>query len=311
MQKNNINNLINIDDEIDLRELFTVLFQGKWIIIFITFIVSLGGMLYSLQLPNIYHSKALIVPVDSSSGVSGSLGAYSGIAGLAGISLPPSSGETNSAKAIVKLSSLSFFEKNILPYIFLPNLLAVDSWDSKTNTLTYNKNIYDEISNKWVRYSDKQIPSAQESFRLFVSEHLEISEDKKTGFITLAIKHQSPFIAKKWAELAINEINTFYRQKDRLESEKAVSYLNQQIAMTSLAEIKLVIAELLQKETQKLALIQANQSYVFDYIDPPAVMERKSEPARAIICILSLILGAMLSIFIVLTKHYAFKVKAF
>ena len=69
---------------------------------------------------------------------------------------------------------------------------------------------------------------------------LSLSEDKKSGFITLSIKHQSPFIAKQWVELIVNEVNSFYRQKDKSESEKAVSYLNQQISMTGLSEIKQV-----------------------------------------------------------------------
>ena len=50
--------------------------------------------------------------------------------------------------------------------------------------------------------------------------------------------------------------------------------------MTGLSEIKQVLAQLLQEETKKLTLIEANQFYVFDYIDPPAVMEQKSEPNR-------------------------------
>ena len=138
---------------------------------------------------------------------------------------------------------------------------------------------------------------------------MSLSEDIKSGFITLSIKHQSPFVAKQWAGLVVNEVNAFYRQKDKLESERAVSYLNQKISMTSLSEIKEVLAQLLQEETKKLTLIEANQFYVFDYIDPPAVMEKKSEPKRALICILSALLGGMLSIVIVLIRQYAVKQK--
>jgi uncharacterized protein involved in exopolysaccharide biosynthesis len=190
--------------------------------------------------------------------------------------------------------------------------MAFKSWNPQTNKLVYDENIYKMKSNTWVRdysYPMKQIPSSQESFKVFISQHLSLSEDKDTGFITLSIKHQSPFVAKQWAELVINEVNTFYRQKDKLESEKAVSYLNQQILMTSLSEIKQVIGQLIQEETQKLTLIEANQYYVFDYIDPPAVMELKSEPRRSIICILSALFGAMLSIILVFIKHYVFKEK--
>ena len=57
---------------------------------------------------------------------------------------------------------------------------------------------------------------------------------------------------------------------------------------------------------QQLTLIEANQSYVFDFIDPPAVMEKKSEPKRALICILITLFGGMLSVILVLLRHYFF-----
>jgi hypothetical protein len=189
--------------------------------------------------------------------------------------------------------------------------MALKSWNSKTNTLTFNDSIYDTSTNTWIRdfsYPGQQIPSAQESFKVFKSK-LSLNVDKNTGFVTLSIKHQSPFIAKQWTELIINEVNAFYRQKDKSESEKAVRYLNEQILITGLSEIKQSIAQLLQEETKKLTLIEANQYYVFDYIDPPAVMERKSEPKRSLIFILSALLGGMLSIVFVLIRHYVIKQK--
>tara|TARA_B110000008_G_C16977396_1_gene566493 strand:+ start:1009 stop:1956 length:948 start_codon:yes stop_codon:yes gene_type:complete len=304
----------NFDYEIDLRELFDVLLEGKWIIVSLTTFVSIIGVIYSLSLPNIYQSKAILAPVSSSSGISGALQGYSGLAGIAGINLPSTGEGSKTAEAIQKIGSLSFFENNILTNIYLPDLMALKSWDSKTNTAVYDKSIYNTSSNTWVRdisYPQKQIPSAQESFEVFKTKHLSFIEDKKSGFSILSIKHQSPFIAKQWAELVINEVNNFYRQKDKLESEKSIYYLNQQILMTDLSEIKQVIAQLLQEETKKLTLIEANQFYVFDYIDPPVVMEKKSEPKRSLICILSALLGGIISIFLVLIKHYFIKEKIF
>ena len=313
MQETYINKSSNdFDDEIDLRELFYVLLEGKWIIVSLTAFASIIGVIYSLLLPNIYESKAMLVPVNSSSGISGALGGYSGLAGLAGISLPAGGDEGNSAKAIEKIRSLSFFENNILPNIHLPDLMAVKSWNSKKNILNFDGSIYDTSSNTWVRdysYPQQQIPSPQESFEVFKTKHLSLSEDKKSGFVSLSIKHQSPFVAKQWVELIVNEVNSFYRQKDKIESEKAVSYLSQQISMTNLAEIKEALAQLLQEETKKLTLIEANKYYVFDYIDPPAVMEKKSEPTRALIFILFSLLGGILSAFVVLARHYAMKQK--
>ena len=302
----------DFDDEIDLRELFYALLEGKWIIVSLTTFVSIIGVIYSLSLPNIYQSNTMLAPVNPSNNIAGGLGNYSNLAGLAGVNLPSMQDQGNSVKAIRKISSLSFFENNIMPNIYLPDLMAAKSWNTITNTVDFNEDIYDKDTNAWIRpysYPQQQIPSSQESFKVFKSNHLSVSEDKKSGFISLSIKHQSPFIAKQWAELVVSEINNFYRMKDKSESEKAVSYLNQQISMTSLSEVKQVLAMLLQDEIKKLTLIEANQFYVFDYIDPPAAMEQKSEPTRALICILSALLGGMLSVLFVLIRYYAIKQK--
>lgn len=299
------------DNEIDLQDLLNILWSEKWVIVSVTALLSVLGVLYSLHIPNIYKSEAILSPVNSSNTISKSLQNYSGLAGLAGIGIPQSANENNSARALKKLESLSFFENKILPNIFLPNLMALISWDIKNSQLNYDENIYDTNTGKWVRkysYPSKLVPSAQESFKIFKKDNLQIKEDKNTGFITLSIKHKSPFVAQKWAELMVDEVNNYYRQKDKSESEKAISYLNKQIASTKISEVKEAIAKLLEEETKKMTLIEANQSYVFEYIDPPVVMESKFEPKRVLICILFALFGSIISIIYALIKYYLFKV---
>ncbi|MDA9804414.1 Wzz/FepE/Etk N-terminal domain-containing protein [Gammaproteobacteria bacterium] len=300
-------NPINFDnDQIDFKELFYVLLYGKWIFLSVVSFFSLAAIIYSLQLPNIYQSSALLSPVDAQNGMNQAMRNYGGLANIAGINLQSQAGDSNTIKAEYKLRTLSFFEDNILPNIFLPDLLAVESWDMTSNTISYKNDIYDEEKQSWVRdfsYPQTQIPSAQEAFVSFM-ENLKISTDLETGFVKLSIKHQSPFIAKSWTELVVKEINEYFRIKDKAEAQAAVKYLNMQIAQTSFTEIKQVIAELLQQKTQQLTLIEASDFYVFEYIDPPAVMERKSEPRRAIICVLGALIGVIISIIVILIRHY-------
>ena len=308
MQKIDSNKHANdFDDEIDLRELFFVLVQGKWIIAFVTAFFVIIGIIYSLLLPNIYQSKALLAPVDESSSlISGALGQYSGLAGLAGINLPTGEQGSNHKKAIELMSSLNFFEKHVLPKIFLPDLMAIESWDDKKNKIAYDDSTFQSNSNTWVRdysYPQKLIPSAQESFEVF-KDHINIQEDRANGYVTLYVKHQSPFIAKQWAQIIFEEVNSFYRQKDKEHSEKAVVYLNKQIVNTSLTEIRQVTASLLEKEIQKLTLVEANKDYVFEYVYPPSVMEEKSEPNRSQIVVLFIIIGVFLGMIIVMFRHY-------
>jgi LPS O-antigen subunit length determinant protein (WzzB/FepE family) len=298
------------DDEIDLLELFSVIFKGKITIAFTIIVCSVIAVIYSLSLPNIYKSEALLVTSESSYSSSSNMESYNGISQLAGINLSSQNSQSNSSKALEKLYTLSFFEKNILPNIFLAELMAYKSWDAEKNLSTFNKEIYDIDKNQWVRNTSfplKVIPSAQESFKIFHSKHLEIDKDKKVGFIKLSIKHQSPYIAKNWVQLIVDEINKYYREKDRAEAERAFKYLNTQISKTNYAETKAAISFILQKETKKLTLIEANENYVFEYIDPPVVMELKNEPKRSLICIFGALIGMMLGIFIVLIRHFVYK----
>lgn len=303
---NNVNENI-FEDEIDLKDIINILLDGKWIIVAMTTFFSIVGVLYSLSMPNMFESKALLVSSSPTKQPS-LMQNYGTLATLAGIDMSEGS-ETNAMQAIEKLNSLSFFESSILPNIFLPDLMALKSWNAQLNELQYNNKIYDISSETWIRdvsYPKKIIPSAQESFDIFKG-HLNVELDEQTNFLTVKIKHQSPHIAKEWTLLIIDQINSFYREKDKNEAERASNYLNSLLSKTNLSEIKQAIATLLQQETQKLTLIEANEFYVYEFIDPPVVMERKSEPNRAIICIIAAIIGGILGSSYVFVRHYLFK----
>jgi uncharacterized protein involved in exopolysaccharide biosynthesis len=302
MKNNNIDEYV--EDDIDISVLIRALLDGKWIIASLTGIASVLVVWYSLSLPNIYTGKALLVAVSAQDSVSSSVQELSGLASLAGISISDSS--DTSAVALEKINTLSFFEEKILPQISLPNLFAVKSWDPKSNTIIYDTEIYDASNNIWVREVElpkTPEPSSQESHRSF-EDHLSVYQDPKTSFISISIDHQSPFIAKKWADLVVNEINAYFREKDRLEANFAVNYLNNEIYNTRLSEVKEVIAAVLAQQIQQLTLIEANINYVFDYIDPPVVMEKKSSPRRAMICIIGALLGGFIGSIIALIRFF-------
>lgn len=309
METHNTNNNADNND-LDLREIFKALWMGKYTVVSVTALFIIVSVIYSLSLPNIYHSRAILSPVGESSGngMSQVMKNMGGLASLAGVNLPSGDSGSKTLQAIEKLNTLSFFENNILPNIHLPDLMAIESWDAKTNDIIYDPEIYDEVSKTWTReysYPETLIPSAQESFDVFGAENLVVFQDIDTGFVSITVKHQSPHVAQSWAELIVSQLNYFFRAKSKLEAEAAMDYLNMQMAQTSFSEIKLVIAQLLQQKMQQLTLIEASDFYVFEYIDPPAVMENKSEPSRAAICIIGAILGGLLGCLIAVVRYYS------
>tara|TARA_B100001063_G_C16712318_1_gene528700 strand:- start:224 stop:1138 length:915 start_codon:yes stop_codon:yes gene_type:complete len=290
------NDYENVDEEVNIVKILQNLWENKLTIIFSTSFFSILAVIYSLTLPDIYESKALLSPVGSESSSSKSMNNIGGLASLAGINLSNSFGG-NSAKALEKVGTLSFFKDNILPNIFLPDLMAAKSWDAGTNIITYENN-YDLDTKTW-----DETPTTQESYRDFM-DLMTLASNYDTGFVTVSIKHKSPHVAKEWVELIVNQLNYFFRSYDKKEAQLSMDFLNAQIAKTSYTEINQVIAQLLQNKIQQLTLIEANESYVFSYLDPPMVMEEKTEPNRASICILGFILGGLLSILIVFIREF-------
>lgn len=311
MQNRNNNELHDFRDTLDVSYLINVLIGEKKIIIFFASIFASLFMAYSFTLPDMYQSKALLAPVQSNNSMSGAMQNYSGLASLSGIKLPnDSSNNNNASKAKEKIRSLSFFEDSIMPKIFLPELMAVKSWDPITNVIKFDDSIYNNSTKEWVRnirFPQTKIPSAQESYKIFQENHLTFKDNVDTGFISIAVKHQSPFVAQKWTELIVTEINSYYRNKDKNEADKAINYLNYQLSNTNLAEIKQATTSILQEQIKKLTLIEANEYYVFDYIDPSAIMESKIGPKRFIYLIYGFIFGLILSFLIIFTKQYAIK----
>jgi LPS O-antigen subunit length determinant protein (WzzB/FepE family) len=301
-----IKNTGAFNDEVDFNKIFKTIYNYKNFIFGLSSIFLLLGIVYSLFLPNIYQSRALLSPVNSQTNLQGSLRGYGGIASLAGINIPSSDVSNNSVQAIEKIKSLSFFKDNIMPNIYLPDLMAFKSWDPVTKEVKYNSKDYDVKNKSWTRDIKKygsSIPSAQESYEIFIDKHLNVVVDQEIGFIEILVNHQSPYISNEWTNLIVSEINSFYRQKDEIEAISTIDYLSKEILATTVAEIRVMISELIQKEMQKLSVLKVNNFYVYEFIDPPEVMEEKYKPSRVLISFIFMLFGCFLGIFISLVSN--------
>ena len=101
----------NTKEEIDIVGLLKLIWEGKKIIIAATTVFSIVAVIYSLTLPNIYESKALLSPVNEDIGSNQSMGNVTGLANLAGINIS-NAANSNSLKAIEKAGTISFFKDN-------------------------------------------------------------------------------------------------------------------------------------------------------------------------------------------------------
>ena len=274
----NIDNNYSKDGDIDLKTIFNALFEKKLLISSLTIIAIVMSIIYSLSIPNIYSSSALLAPSNSDDSFSSNLSSFSSIAGLAGMSLP---NKTNTSKeAIERIKSFKFFSEQFLPEINLENLIAIDEWSADDNIITYNKDLFDAKSSKWIRKTinrKKAIPSDQEAFKVY-KKILSISEEKQSTFVNLNIDHQSPYIAKKWTDIIILKINESMRLEDQRVAKNSIDFLNELLLSSSYNNIKEVIIQLLESQMQNLMLASVSESYIYKVIDFPIVAEEKSSP---------------------------------
>jgi len=292
-------------DEIDLKELFGVLWAGKRLIILITSIFAICSVVYALMLTNYYRSESVLVARNSAQNQS-MLSQYSGVASLVGVNLP-ASGDNKAMEAIEIIQSRNFVKHLLTFENILPSIMASKSYDSRSKELLFDQKIYDSETKIWKKIPNKngqKKPSYLEAHRVYREGLISISQDKITGFISIHVEHKSPIFAKEFLELIIREANVLIRNKDIEESSQALQYLKSELSKTSLVEIQESISALIEAQLETQMLAQINEDYILVEIDPPFIPEKKSKPNRTLICVLGTILGGILSVFIVLIRYY-------
>ncbi len=233
-------------------------------------------------------------------------GQLGGLAALAGINMG-SAGDDKVTKAIAVMTSRGFLTKVIEKHGLLPELMAVKKWDSEQNKLIMDNKLYDATEGRWIRKSGRSgdhIPTDWEAFKA-IEKIVSVTQDNVTGFVTVAIEHKSPHVAKAWTELLVEEINIVMKEKDTEEAHRSINYLQQQLSSVALADMRTVFYQLIEEQTKTIMLAEVRGEYVFSTIDPPVAPEEKVKPKRALICIFAFILGLISSVFFILVRHYS------
>ncbi len=287
------------DDEIDLKELFDVLWLGKIKIIVITAVFALGSVFYALSIPNQYKATTLLAPTHSDeTGLSSALGQVRGLASLGGFNLgAQKASDSQIAQEIMK--SWSFIETFISDNDLAVEIYAVDRWSEDSNALEINQDAYDTSSGKWLTAP----PTSWQLFEKF-SGMLSVLEDKKSGLVSVSIEYYSPQVAKEWLDMYVASINEHMQSRQVAKVSNNIDYLEAQIDKTSIAEMREVFYTIIEEQTKSKMVAEASPDYAFVAVSPSMVPVQKSQPKRSVICILGTLFGGVLSVLLVLVAHF-------
>ncbi len=301
--------ILNSEEEIDLRELFKVLFDGKILIAFVASIITFSSVIYALMMTDYYKSEAVMSVRDNSENKN-LLSQFSGAASLMGLNV--SSSDDKASQTIQLIQSRKFIKHLLTFENILPSIMAAKSYDISSKKLLFDGDLYDSKSKTWIGEPDENgsaKPSYLDAHGVYLNDLLSISQDKNTGFILIDIKHLSPVFAKEFLELIIRETNTILRKKDLEESNEALMYLTNELRKTSLVELKESIKNLIEAQLEVQMMSKINEDYVLVEIDPPFIPERGISNSKFLIVIFSAIFGSLLGGVLVLIRHYFLKEK--
>lgn len=270
------------------REVFLVLWTGKWVVIvFVLVFAMMTGSASWLVVP-IYEAKVVVSPVTKTSGGSGLSNIASqlgGIASLAGLSI---SGDVSRSE------SIAYLQSDALTRIFIQNnnmlpVLFSKQWDAKLG--------------KWKDAGTSRIPTIWSGTIVFTEGVRAVSEEKKSGMVSITIKWRDPKIAAAWANGLVSMANQELRRKAIEEANRHVEFLREQSEKAQAEPVRLAAYSLMEQELKKIMVASGTDEYAFKIIDPAEAPERKVAPKRLRWFSAGAILGFFISsVFLLLRK---------
>jgi uncharacterized protein involved in exopolysaccharide biosynthesis len=222
------------------------------------FIAAVLGIVLTMTLPRQYRADVLLSAVgddQSTLNIGGSLGALSGLAGLVG--LGPDGGNRRNL-AIATLGSKSLAAEFIREHDLVPVLFS-DRWDGEKR--------------QWKPGLFSDPPTLADAVRFFDDEIRGVSEDRKTGLITLTIEWREREAAVAWASELVQRVNSRLRNEAIAEAKASLEYLQRDARQTSLLPLQEAAYRLTEQELKRIMFANVRADYALRIIDPAVVPE--------------------------------------
>lgn len=273
-----------LQGEVDLLEITRMLWVDRWFVVGVSLLFACLGAAYAWLATPWYRAEVLLIPAESmtNQGLAAQLGQFGGLAGLAGINL----GSSDKAEPLAILKSRDFAASFIEQRQLLTVLFA-DQWD--------------EDAQQW-RSGGDRVPDVRDAVDYFERRVRRVSEDRKTGLVSLVIEWKDPEAAAGWANELASQINRQTRERALKTASSNIAYLQSEMKATSVVSLQQAIGRLLESEMQQLMLARGNEEFAFRVIDKAMVPKRSFKPKRMVAIVGALVVGVFLAIFFLLAR---------
>ncbi len=270
------------EQETSLLEYWDVIVKHKILVILITLVTTGVALAAAFLMTPIYRAETLLVPVseEQSAGLQTLANQFGDLAALTGINVGRGKNKTAEYVAALKsrVVSVAFIKaQNLMPVLF------ADKWDKENNR--WKKDITDT-------------PTEWKAFEVWDEDIRRVTQDRRTGLVTLAIEWEDPSFAAKWENDLVKHVNARLRARAIGEVNKSIAYLKKQLPGTSSVEVQQAIYRLIEAETKKKMVASTREEYAFKVIDPAIPPEEKAKPKRRQLVVLAFVGGLIAAIII-------------
>ena len=297
--------LPEINDEIDLRNLFLALWRGKYIVFLFTILAIVFASFHLRNLEREYSVQMVLKPVvaeDSGPNLSG----FSGLASLAGISLPSSSGSD-----FMTYQKLIFSEE-VAERVFTNKELVVKLFGGEwiSDTQSFEAPLGGNFSKLKQRVKllltgagkGKYIPPNPKRLSMLMALTFSIGVDKKTGFITISTESSKPDVMLELISNASQETDKLLKERFLVTVEDALEFYYKKLLTSRSPEHREALAKLISAEEQKLMLASKSSSFVAELLTTPSVSLYPTSPNSSSVLGFGFFLGFFLGSAIVLIR---------
>jgi len=293
--------LENRDDEIDLIELWRLVWAGKYFIISFVLLCTLVASIVSFVfLPKEYKSTATLIPAKQETS------SFPSLTGLIGdLPLPISLPGQGSSNIMSFLESRTLKERLITKYNLLPVLYS-DIWNPETK--------------KWEVAAPNRKPTIIKALQTeILDEFFSVSQDNKTELINISWSGEQPDFCSLMLERVINELTFFLeneyvsdakREREFVEGQLAkateeLEYWERQVPGENMTLSKITRERLasqtiyteIRKQLELAKINEAKKLETFEILDMPYVPEKPFKPMKKLIIMLSFFASFFIALF--------------
>ena len=302
------------EDEIDLLELWSVLWQGRWFVAALSFVcVAIAVIAVMFILPEVYSSNAVILLTSKDEASPSRLQSLASRLPI-DVGLGDMSAGGESQNVVTFLNSRDFRLGLVKKYDLLPKIYK-DKWNAEKE--------------KWEVEDPEEIPTYLDLIKDGTLKELYTvkTDEEKPNLITISYKaEEDPQFAELMVERILSYLryyleneykSDFTREKEFIKSqlEKArqeMEYWDNQVPSADMTLDKIqrertVATQIyteFRKQFEQAKITEAKEKIRFKVLDKPYLPLEPSKPNKKLICALSLVTSAFAGIFIVFFRKF-------